>query len=246
MHKATLLPRAYGKASTDGARASPSSRRANQERPNEASWMVWRRFLNTFASYHGYLHSHPGSWLQPATKLRRAWPYLYSPSGDTLYVRLSLQYQIHPRVRTRIYSYDMTHAVSIPPDDGIPIDCKEILDGWKIPGFPASVLPSPSVPLSPTFDDFLDQQPEHVTALLPHINWYCDDIYDFCRQATDLSKILLVCDGGAADNMGTFGWIIGTSSGTRLASGSGPVFGFDPRSYRSETYGCRSGYPSSN
>ena len=203
--------------------------------------MVWRRFLNSFSSYHGYLHSHPGSWLQPASKLQRAWPYLYSPSGDTLYVRSGLQYQIHSRVRTRIYSYGMTHAVSIPPDDGIPIDCTEIFDGWRIPGFPASLLPSPSVPLSSTFDDFLDQQPEHVAALLPRINWYCDDIYDFCRQATDLSKILLVCDGGAADNMGTFGWIIGTSSGTRLASGSGPVFGFDPRSYRSETYGCRSG-----
>jgi hypothetical protein len=41
--------------------------------------------------------------------------------------------------------------------------------------------------------------------------------------------------------MGTFGWIIGTTTGNRLASGSGPVFGFDPRSYRAETYGCRSG-----
>ena len=40
---------------------------------------------------------------------------------------------------------------------------------------------------------------------------------------------------------GTFGWIIGTTDGLRLAAGSGPVFRFDPRSYRAETYGCRSG-----
>jgi hypothetical protein len=52
---------------------------------------------------------------------------------------------------------------------------------------------------------------------------------------------MLVTDGGAAENMGTFGWIIGTTDGVRLASGSGPVFGFDPRSYRAETYGCRAG-----
>jgi hypothetical protein len=52
---------------------------------------------------------------------------------------------------------------------------------------------------------------------------------------------MLVTDGGAAANMGTFGWIIGTNDGARLASGSGPVFGFDPRSYRAETYGCRAG-----
>jgi hypothetical protein len=52
---------------------------------------------------------------------------------------------------------------------------------------------------------------------------------------------MLVTDGGAAANMGTFGWIIGTNDGARLASGSGPVFGFDPRSYRAETYRCRAG-----
>jgi hypothetical protein len=103
-------------------------------------------------------------------------------------------------------------------------------------------LASPLPPaLAPTFDIFIDQQPEHIAALLPHIQWYCHDTYDFCDQASDLSHALLVTDGGAADNMGTFGWIIGTTSGTHLAAGSDPVFGFDPRSYRAETYGCRAG-----
>jgi hypothetical protein len=27
----------------------------HQERPNEASWTIWRRFLNTFSNFHGYL-----------------------------------------------------------------------------------------------------------------------------------------------------------------------------------------------
>jgi hypothetical protein len=31
--------------------------------------------------------------------------------------------------------------------------------------------------------------------------------------------------------MGTFGWIIGTTSETRLAAVPGPVFGFDPPFY---------------
>ena len=41
--------------------------------------------------------------------------------------------------------------------------------------------------------------------------------------------------------MGTFGWIIGTTSGTRSAAGSDPVFGFDPRSYHAESYGYCAG-----
>jgi hypothetical protein len=121
------------------------------------------------------------------------------------------------------------------------VECSETSDGWRIPGFPSAVLTPLPPALAPTFDIFIDQQPEHIAALLPRIKWYWHDAYDFCDQASDLSHTLLVTDGGAVDNMGTFGWIIGTTSGTRLAAGSGPVFGFDPRSYRAETYGCRAG-----
>jgi exonuclease III len=213
----------------------------HQERPNEASWTIWRRFLNTIANFHGYLLQPLGTWLQPAATLRRLWPFLYSPSSDSLYVRSSTQYDIHPFSRTQIYSYDLSFSVQVPPDDGIPVDCSATADGWRIPGSLAVIPPTISPGLSPTFDAYIDQQPDHIAALLPRLNWYCQDVFDFCDQAADLSAILLVTDGGAANNMGSFGWIIGTLSGTRLASGSGPVFGFDPRSYRAETYGCRAG-----
>jgi len=213
----------------------------HQERPDEASWTIWRRFLNTISNFHGHLFKSLGAWLQPANLLRRSWPIIYSPSGDSLYVRSSDHYEIHPNLRTRIFSYDVIASVSFQPDDGIPVDVTETTSGWRIPGHLPQVLYPIPTPIAPTFDSFIDQQPEHIAALLPRIRWYCNDVYDFCEQATDLSKILLVTDGGASDTMGTFGWIIGTLSGTRLAAGSGPVFGFDPRSYRAETYGCRSG-----
>ena len=131
----------------------------HQERPDEASWTIWRRFLNSFSTYHGYFHSSVGSWLHPAAKLRRAWPYIFSPSGNTLYVRSGLQYEIYPFVRTQYYSYDMTVTVTHQPIDGIPIDCTETSAGWRIPGFPAPVIYNPPVPTSPTFDDYIDQQP---------------------------------------------------------------------------------------
>ncbi len=213
----------------------------HQERPHEASWTIWRRFLNTFSNFHGFLYRPLGDWLQPPPQLRRSWPFLYSPSSDSLYVRSGDLYDIHPFARPRIYSFDTTTTVEFQPEDGIPVDCSDTSDGWRIPGTLASILhPVPPV-LAPTFDVFIDQQPVHIAVLLPRIQWYCQDVYDFCEQSSDLSDILLVTDGGAADDMGTFGWVIGTTSGIRLAAGSGPVFGFDPRSYRAETYGCRAG-----
>ncbi len=135
----------------------------------------------------------------------------------------------------------MMYSTQEQPADGIPLDCTPIFDGWRIPG---NFSPSPQLhvkPIAATFDEFINPQPEHIAALLPRIRWYCQDVYDFCNKASDLNNILLVTDGGALETTGSFGWSIGTNTRIQQADGSGPVFGFDPRLYRAETYGCRSG-----
>jgi hypothetical protein len=48
-------------------------------------------------------------------------------------------------------------------------------------------------------------------------------------------------DGGAMDDYGSFGWVVSTKEGDRLATGSGSVFGSDPRSYRAEGHGAKAG-----
>jgi hypothetical protein len=167
----------------------------HQERPNEASWTIWRRFLNTLSNFHGCLYHSLGDWLQPAAKLRRSWPTLYSPSSDSLYVCSGDQYEIHPYFRTRIYSYDTVATVRHQPEDGVPVDCSETSDGWCIPGLPSAVLTPLPPALAPTFDIFIDQQPGHIPALLPRIQWYCHDAYAFCDQASDLSHTPLLLTG---------------------------------------------------
>jgi hypothetical protein len=57
---------------------------SHQERPNKAFWTIWRRFLNTLSNFHGYLFTPLGSWLFPADRLRRLWPFILSPSSDSL------------------------------------------------------------------------------------------------------------------------------------------------------------------
>jgi hypothetical protein len=122
----------------------------------------------------------------------------------------------------------MITTVCVQPADGVPIDCTETSDGWRIPGVIGTPVTSTPCILAPTFDVFIDQQPTHIAALLPRLYWHCQDVYNFCEKASDLSQIMLVTDSGAAENMGTFGWIIGTTEGLRLASGSGPVSGLIP------------------
>jgi hypothetical protein len=43
------------------------------------------------------------------------------------------------------------------------------------------------------------------------------------------------------DDYGSFGWVVSTKEGNRLATGSGSVFGSDPRSYRAEGQGAKAG-----
>jgi hypothetical protein len=142
----------------------------HQELPNEASWSIWRRFLNTISNFHGYLFTPlMGPWLFPADRLRRLWPLVLSPSSDSLYVHSSDEYQIHSCVRVRIYSFTMITTVRLQPGDGVPIDCTEASDGWRIPGVIGPPTVSTPCILAPTFDVFIDQQPTHIVALLPRI-----------------------------------------------------------------------------
>jgi hypothetical protein len=47
-----------------GVKANLTSKKNNQECPNEASWTIWGRFLNTISNFHGYLYRCLGDWLQ--------------------------------------------------------------------------------------------------------------------------------------------------------------------------------------
>jgi hypothetical protein len=60
----------------------------------------------------------------------------------------------------------MITTVRVQPADGVPIDCTETSDGWRIPGaIGPPCTPTPSI-LAPTFDVFINQQPAHIPALL--------------------------------------------------------------------------------
>jgi hypothetical protein len=56
-----------------------------------------------------------------------------------------------------------------------------------------------------------------------------------------LPDILLVSDGGAKDEYGSYGWVLGLSDGTRLVHGFGTVYGHNPNSYRAEGYEAKAG-----
>ena len=98
-------------------------------------------------------------------------------------------------------------------------------------------------PIAATFTDFINTQPEHVRILLADVTITGSCVFHLCQtQLKDLSKVLLVSDGGAIPrDRGSFGWVLANTDGTRLAKGKGVVPGFDPMSHQSELTGSKAG-----
>jgi hypothetical protein len=127
------------------------------------------------------------------------------------------------------------------PSDAIPVDISDIDDGWYMfdPMVPAPTLDQ--TVQFPSFREYLQELPDHQSLLLQRYEICCESIYDVCAKLQSLSGVILVSDGGALDDCGSYGWVISLSDGTRLARGSGSVFGYDPRSYRAEGHGAKAG-----
>ena len=51
------------------------------------------------------------------------------------------------------------------------------------------------------------------------------------------NNIIIATDGSKKHRKGSFGWIISTTKGYTIATGSGTAFGFDILSFRCEAYG---------
>ena len=184
-----------------------------QLRPDDTSWMIWRRFLKLIAIRNN-LKTPLGPWIVSGPHLPRNWPFLFSPTTDRLYCRQGAEYEIHCRVRTNVYSFsrswtDMENTIhvfptippSLIPQDAIPISTTPLSDGWQIPPTRQPTI-SPPTCIS-TFTDYVQTQPHHTSSLLSRFN--CNDIYEFTQQSKNLSNIICVSDGGAIPNSGSFG-----------------------------------------
>jgi hypothetical protein len=96
-------------------------------------------------------------------------------------------------------------------------------------------------PTTTTFATYIEQLPTHKSLLLLDYKFLVGDAHSVCTRLTMLRDAILVTDGGAAADFGSFGWVLGLVDGTRLAQGSGVVYGHDPKSYRAEALGAKAG-----
>jgi endonuclease/exonuclease/phosphatase family metal-dependent hydrolase len=212
-----------------------------QERPNAQIWSLWRRFVRSLTVDGCWVYEPLGPWY-PGLSQRRLWPSYFSPTEDTLYRYSCNELVSHARLRSNVFSENRsTYQQLMLPPDAIPVDVSDVDDGWYMFSAQAPIALIPDVVTFPSFQEFVLALPEHESLLLQRFEILCDDIFEVCSCMSTLSDLLLVSDGGAMDDYGSYGWIISTTDGTRLARGSGSTFGYDPRSYRAESQGAKAG-----
>ena len=215
----------------------------HQERPNETVWGIWRRFLRTICYDKDILMKPLGPWFARIST-RRRWRNYYTPGKDILHRQNDDGgFTAHSRIRFRVFSsLPSTDDIDDPETIPVPIDTFQMTDGWRIARYQQEEWRSQtSPPDAISFQEYIQNLPEHESTILEHFDLLAGNTRDVCTQIVALRDTLLVTDGGAARDYGSFGWVLGLSNGTRLAQGWGVVHGHDPKSYRAEAHGAKAG-----
>lgn len=88
---------------------------------------------------------------------------------------------------------------------------------------PYTIEPTDQPP--PSFIEHLQALPEHESVILQHFELLAGEVETMCALISQMEEVLLVSDGGAAEDYGSYGWVLGLTNGTRLAQGWGKVYG---------------------
>lgn len=207
----------------------------NQQRPGNTAWRTWRKFLLTISDANGILRVPLQQWIKQHHELRH-WPkYVYNPHTDTLYSHFRDElYQQHDNITKEIFSLDPQGPIR--PAHGYPIHTfhingtLRILKNYIIRQTAYTIPPAtndqvwPHIPLPTWEQDLLQSYQLHTTVpeLVHHLQH---------------GNVISCSDGSATKEYGTYGYILATKEGQRLARGRGIAPGAHPNSFRSEAYG---------
>jgi hypothetical protein len=235
----------------------------NQHRPNEASWGIWRNFLSTLCQRppdNMYatcksgidnvkkvgkrlrLRMPLGDWQVKANNSERLWPFYYSNNNNVLYksyrkewhTQGQFHFDCHQGNDDETFSFVKNGNIDKLPDDTVPVDVIDAVDGWRISFYQALDIPTAKPVLSPTtFLSTLMQKPDYISQYYTQIDFHTVPIKIY-EHLKSIRKVFVATDGGAIPRKGSLGFVIADDEGNIMATCFGQPAGHDPLSFRSE------------
>jgi hypothetical protein len=242
----------------DACCSTTTDHTTHQPAPAVFFWTYWQRLLRVVANSAGQLFGHLGTWLQPGGKLRRQWQSYFDYRYKFLYRYVDGQYFQYELFDTRFITGCPTPWK--PNDYCVPVTIHETSrDCWSLTHPPSLPTHPERLPIATTFEEYLHQLPtqeQHLFAsldllhdpfeILAHFNQEYQDLPDTDDDSTTSTTtptppttIHMVSDGSELSQKMTFGWVLCTANGIRLAICSGPAFGTGS-SHRAEGTGMLS------
>jgi len=224
-------------------------KKARQKRPNTASWKLWTRVIESMTTDGTRLKQPLGEWTQDHSTSgtwnayqdgRQVYELIVNENGEK-------NWNSYWQRGSLIVAQNTIPEEEFNPNTGIPIAIHSYPGAISTRSLPCTVSQSSSTPrkIGPTecWDSFIQLQPDWIRLFLQEIHFYSDDgfanIDEILKYHDKFEYLLLVSDGSVKFHNMTFGWIIATPDGHRLAAGAGPCQGRG-NSLRSEGAGMLS------
>jgi hypothetical protein len=220
-----------------------------QTRPFEKSWNLWREAIKL--AYLGPslpLNVQLGPWIGARHLSQRKWNSYVSFDSHILYRRRIVGYRLHNPLagtfRHRRFQNDYFSAL---PDMSSVTNYVPVSVSATNHSLDLSKLPRPATVYDDTlkmhasninsFDEHLQTLEDWQQPLLEHLECITDERrLHALLSSDDLLKITLASDGGARDELGSFGWVLAVGHEI-LWQCKGPTFGSRPGFFRVESYG---------
>jgi hypothetical protein len=123
--------------------------------------------------------------------------------------------------------------VALLPDDSVPVDVNDAVNGWRI-AFYQALEPNETSSTPPKlFMETLMLQPEYISQYYTHTDFHTVPfrIYEHLKSPR---KALIATDGGAIQFKGSLGFVIADNNASILVTCFGQLSGHDLLSFRSE------------
>ena len=205
----------------------------NQSKPGNQAWLTWKKYLRTISNRMGVLFQPLGDWTSSVQQVRH-WPAtVYCPIHDQLYSHHHKeQYKPHSRIAAGIFATlpddVVVEATGYPTTTEITMGTLRPIRNYSITRAPHQVPIQIGISPPPIVQVWEQELLQHIEIL---------DHPDRIGAAVTRGDLTLCSDGSVCNDHGTFGYVIATPNGVRLAKGRGEAPGAYPNSFRSEAYG---------
>ena len=215
----------------------------HQECPSEREWILWSSANQILSDPQGRLIRPLGAWIHsPQASRFQYFAYRYRRS---LFIRVSTDgyatFRQHGDNFYRPSTAQTIRPYARIPSRASPVEVASESNGfWSLIGTPSKSLRPACIPPSATatFKLFIETLEPWETELLRQVTMTVGP-YSLCLALTPGFRA--VSDGSVTRRQhGSFGWVVSSLKGERLATGQGPVRGRSLHSYRAEAFGLLS------